>query len=76
MICPLCKIEVDSQDHFFQCLVMRGELEIDCDMEEIYSNTITQDTADTVTKMLEIRKNLLEKIEKKSKETDENEEES
>ena len=76
VICPLCKIEVDSQDHFFQCQVMREKVEIECDMEDIYTDTITQDTADTVTKMLETRKNLLEKIEKKSEETDENEEES
>ena len=52
---------------------MRGKVEINCDMEDIYTDNIT---ANTVTKMLEIRKDLLEKIEKKSKETDENEEES
>ena len=56
VICPLCKDDLDSQHHSFQCQVMNERV-------DIYSDTIIQETAETVTKMLEIRKDILEKIE-------------
>ena len=70
-ICPLCKDDLDSQNHSFQCQVMKERVEIDCNMD-----TITQETAEKVRKMLKIRRDLLGEIEKKSKETFETQEAS
>ena len=59
--CPLCKENVDSQSHSFNCKVLKEEIEIKCDLSEIYTDTISLETAETVTKIIETRKTLLEK---------------
>ena len=59
--CPLCKENVDSQSHSFKCKVLKEEIEINCDLSEIYTDTISLETAETVTKILETINTLLEK---------------
>ena len=53
--CPLCKSALDNQAHGFQCEAITKRLEINCDMEDIYTQQISFETAETVTKILGIR---------------------
>ena len=65
IMCPLCKEEKDNQAHCFKCPAMRKELEISCDVSEVFTDTVSLETAQTLSKMLEIRNKLLETNKKK-----------
>ena len=53
--CLLCNSALDNHAHIFQSEAITKRLEINCDMEDIYTQQISFETAETVTKILEIR---------------------
>ena len=58
--CPLCSTHVDNQVMSFQCPAMRNKINIECDIEDVYSDTMNKKTATTLHKILKLRKELLE----------------
>ena len=58
--CPLCSTHVDSQVLGLNCPAIRKIFNIDCDIQDVYSDSVTIDTAKTLTKILAIRKELME----------------
>ena len=62
--CPLCDKDKDNQAHSFNCQAIKDKMEIKCDISDVYSDTITLDTAETVTEILEVRKNIIESMKK------------
>ena len=60
IMCPLCKEEKNTQALSFNCPAMRKELEISCDISEV-----SLETAQTLSKMVEIRNKILETNKKK-----------
>ena len=64
VLCPLCsKKELDNQSHSFQCKNILNEIIVKGNLEEIYSGIISGETAKTATRIVNIRKKLLEKEE-------------
>ena len=62
IVCPLCNEAFDNQEHAFKCEIIREHIDMKgVNMKDIYNNNITLETAETITKMLEIRKQLIEK---------------
>ena len=51
---------MDNQDGCFQCPAFRKEININCDMEDIYTEKITAETTEMVTKIFKLRQTLLE----------------
>ena len=64
VLCPLCIENFDDQSHAFKCRVIKNEIEIKGDINEIYGEKISKETAKTATKILKIRKELLENLDK------------
>ena len=73
--CPLCNSALDNQAHSFQCEAITKRLEINCDMEDIYTQQISLETAETVTKTLAIREEILEEAKRNLYHMDGNQEE-
>ena len=59
--CPLCSEKLDDQSHSFQCKIIIKEIELKGNLSEIYSGDISQATAQTATKIINIRKKLIQK---------------
>ena len=62
-ICPLCSSHLDNQNSVFQCEEIKKKVDIKCALKDIYKQIITIETANTITKMEEIRENLLKQQE-------------
>ena len=60
--CPLCSSHLDSQYLCFTCPAIREKCEVNCDMDDIYSEDITKEMAETVTKIVQLRENFKEVI--------------
>ena len=60
--CPLCSSHLDSQYLCFTCPAIREKFEVNCDMDDIYSEDITKEMAETVTKIVQLRENFKEVI--------------
>ena len=58
-LCPLCLEGIDSQDHSFQCSKITEKVEIRTDISEVYSNSISQDTAKDIDNIIRTRKKLI-----------------
>ena len=58
--CPLCSTHVDSQVLGLECPAIRKVFNIECDIQNFYSDSVTIDTAKTLTKILAIRKELMD----------------
>ena len=65
-ICPLCDNHIDSQSMSFSCPVLRSKIDIKCEMEEVYSDEISLETAETLRNIINVR----EQLEKLKKETE------
>ena len=50
--CPLCLESVDDQSHSYQCKNIINEIEIKGNLSDIYSGNISQETAQTATKII------------------------
>ena len=58
--CPLCSKHLDSQVLILGCPAIRKIFSIDCDIQDVYSDSVTIDTAKTLARILAIRKELME----------------
>ena len=47
--------ELDNQAHRFQCSTIKREIEIKGDLSEVYSDNISKEMAQTITKIINIR---------------------
>ena len=65
VFCPLCSKdektikELDNQAHSFQCNVIRKEIEVKGELIKVYNGDISKEVAETITKIINIRKKLL-----------------
>ena len=59
ILCPLCQEDWDSQAHSFQCKEIKKEVEMKIELREVYSNKISNEAAKTITKIMDVRKKLL-----------------
>ena len=58
--CPLCSTHVDSQVMSFMCPAIRKNINIDCDIQDVYTDTMNKKTASTVSNILKLRREILE----------------
>ena len=61
MTCPLCSTHLDNQVMSFKCPAMRNKINIECDIQDVDSDTMNMKTASTLNKILKLRSELLEK---------------
>ena len=54
--CPLCSLHLDNQEMSYQCPVVKSEVDITGNIEDIYKEVIKPETAETLEKILEFRK--------------------
>ena len=64
VICPLCESHLDNQAMSMQCPVLKEKSKIEHKLKDIYSDDVPLEVAQSLTRMLKIRENLIEKIEK------------
>ena len=57
-ICPLCSLHLDNQSLVFQCEVLKREMDIECKLEDLYTDNIKLQTAITITKIEEVREQI------------------
>ena len=60
--CPICKEDdsIDTQDHPFQCKVIKQIIKIEGEYQHIFNQTVNKEIAKTVEKMSKLREELLE----------------
>ena len=58
VVCPLCQTHLDNQSSVFQCGRLKKEIEINCELADIYRENIKLETAVTITEIEEIREKL------------------
>ena len=58
--CPLCDEHQDKQELSYTCQVIKDEVEVKGNFEEIYSDNISVQTIETLQKITELREKLLE----------------
>ena len=58
-ICPICLEGIDNQEHNFQCRKITEEVKINPNIQEVYSDTISQETAKTISKIITTRQRLI-----------------
>ena len=63
-LCPLCNIHFDTQALSFKCPVILCKTSVPGRIEDIYGNSITQDTVELIRKVTEIRREQAEKTSK------------
>ena len=49
-MCPLCLLHLDNQTMIFKCESLKNRMKIECEIEDLYSNNVTVETAITITK--------------------------
>ena len=60
IMCPLCSKHFDSQELSFQCEFFKGKMNINCNMSDINSENVSQETAKVITDMMRLREKFLE----------------
>ena len=57
-VCPLCKDEnsIDNQEHSFKCVIIKKNIDISVEFEQIFGDSICPMLADQVEKIEEFRK--------------------
>ena len=63
IVCPLCDSHIDNQDLSYICPVIRKEVKIRGSSSDIYCQEINKNTVETLEKIVEVRKSLLEEKE-------------
>ena len=58
-ICPLCKLRYDNQELSLLCPEIKKEIIVRGDIKEIYKDNIEDNIIDTLTKIMEVRKQKL-----------------
>ena len=60
-VCPMCHIHLDNQSTIFKCETLKKEIEIECEVKDIYCDKITLKTARKITEIEETREKILKK---------------
>ena len=58
--CPLCHLHLDNQEMSFQCTEIKKEIEIKGSISDVYKENIKSETIQTLIKISELRKRILE----------------
>ena len=58
-ICPLCKLHYDNQELSLMCPEIRNEIQVKGNMKDIYDDDIKEDIIETITNIMELRKQKL-----------------
>ena len=58
--CPLCHLHLDNQEMSFQCTEIKKEIEIKGSISDVYKESIQSETIQTLIKISELRKRILE----------------
>ena len=56
--CPLCLVQPDSQSHCVQCLVVRENIDIRGEYEEIFTEYISKEISQTLMEIMKFRENM------------------
>ena len=56
VMCPLCSLHLDNQELSFQCQVIKNEVKITGDIQNIFKDSINVETVKTICKISEYRK--------------------
>ena len=62
VVCKLCHSHLDNQSLIFQCEAIRNNMDINCNISDIYCNTIRLETVKKICEIEETREKLLEEI--------------
>ena len=54
-MCPICALHYDNQDLALQCPEIRKNVPADGNLKEIYSETISNEIVETLTKVIKYR---------------------
>ena len=65
VVCPLCFNHLDNQPTFLHCEAIRNKIPTTMDIEDIYCENITLETARNITIIEEIRKSKIKEMEAK-----------
>ena len=58
--CPLCKLHPDNQEMAFKCIKLKNEIDIKGNISDIYQEHIPKETIQTIWKITETRRKLLD----------------
>ena len=58
-ICPLCKLHYDNQELSLMCPEIRNEIQVKGNMKDIYDDDIKENIIETITNIMELRKQKL-----------------
>ena len=56
VMCPLCQMHEDSQDKSYECPVIRQDVKVTGNYDNIYSDEVKLETVETITKIHLFRK--------------------
>jgi hypothetical protein len=56
VMCPLCKLHLDNQDLCYQCPVIRSEVVINGNINDIFKDDLKLETVETISRISEFRK--------------------
>ena len=59
-ICPLCQLHFDNQELSLTCPEIRKEYKVKGDMKQIYKDEIEEEIIETITNIMNIRKQKLD----------------
>ena len=65
-MCPLCQAHLDNQSLAFQCEFLKEKIDIQCELKDIYSKNILLRTAETITKIEDLREKTIKEMKKNS----------
>ena len=60
VMCPICELHLDSQDLSLQCPEVRNEFNCTGDIREIYGEGMRKEIVQTISKVIEFRRNKIE----------------
>ena len=58
--CPLCSSHLDNQDMLFKCPSIKEKIKVNIDVKKIYTGLVNNEEMKELTKLLRMRKTLLE----------------
>ena len=64
VMCPLCLNHKDSQDLSYQCEIIKNKMILAGSPSDVYSDNVKMETVENIQKIMKIREEILEKVEK------------
>ena len=58
VVCPLCASHLDKQHLVFQCKEITSRIRIQCNINDVYGDNVTMETAKTLTEIMKVRDKL------------------